>query len=113
METRGEQLSADSEAPSQPWESKPPEHMSSPSLGPFLRSQGHFLQDPSAAKGPRSLVNKLGLEGGREEPVTIASCLAASRWPSHPTPEGPVTWASRFPVSTWSGIPIVPSVLGP
>lgn len=73
MGIRGEQLSANSEVPSQPCESKPPQHLRSPSLGPFLRTQGHLLQDRSAAKDPRSPVGRLGLEGGGGEPLTMAS----------------------------------------
>lgn len=63
MGIREEQLSADSEVPSQPCESKPPQHLRSLSLFPFLRTRGHLLQDRSAAEGPRILVRKLGLGG--------------------------------------------------
>lgn len=119
MEIRGEQLSADSGVPSQLWESKLPQHPRSPSLGPFLRSQGHLFWDSSTAEGPRSLVKKLGLEGGREEPLTVASCLAASRWPSHPTqriqslghPDFQFPPGVKFPLCLQSWVPSGPQSL--
>ena len=77
--------------------------MRSPSPRSFLRTQRCPLEDQSVAESLRSPVRKFGLEW------VCGMDLAVPRGPSQPTPEDPVTWSSRFPVSTWSTCP--PTVL--